>query len=77
MRFIRDEDGMAETSHVTYTAQSLLWGLLPLKGSSTPDPLCGSQRIVSVQTAMTTTQVMLTVVTAGIYVPQRVDVSCH
>lgn len=52
------------------------WGLLPGKGKLIESELCPNSRIEAVQTGMNGVDVLLTIVTAGIYVPSRAAVSC-
>jgi hypothetical protein len=52
------------------------WGLLPGKNKLVGSELCPNSRIDAAQTGMTTVDVLLTIVTAGIYVPSRAVIYC-
>jgi hypothetical protein len=52
------------------------WGLWPGKAKLAESELCPNSRIDAARTGMTASDVLLTIVTAGIYVPSRIAVSC-
>jgi hypothetical protein len=52
------------------------WGLLPGKDKLVESELCPNSRISAAQTGMTTADVLLTIVTVGIYVPSRAAIGC-
>jgi hypothetical protein len=53
-----------------------LWGLLPGKDKLVESELCPNSRIDAAQTGMTIGDVLLTIVTVGIYVPSRAVIYC-
>jgi hypothetical protein len=52
------------------------WGLLPGKDKLVESELCPNSRINAAQTGMTAVDVLLTIVTVGIYVPSQAAIDC-
>ena len=60
----------------TIATPHYFWGLLSAKDKLVESELCPNSRIEGVKMGMTTGNVLLTIVTAGIYVPSRTTISC-
>jgi len=74
----RNEDqktSAASDAQIIETAH-YFWGLQPGKRGLVESNLCPNSRIDVVQMNMTTVDVLLTIVTAGIYAPSRATITC-
>ena len=59
-----------------YKMNSFLWGIIPGPRLSPEPQLCPGGRIEALDLRMSGTDVLVSTVTIGIYVPHRVKVSC-
>lgn len=69
-------DDPAPVPVTVYPLHDFLWGLFPDRTLPAEDRLCPGGRIRSVDLSMSATDVLLTTVTLGVYVPHRVAVKC-
>jgi len=74
---VRDENvAPAAVDKKNVKLHSFLWEIIPGKRIPPQQILCPSGRIERLDFGMDTGEVLLTLVTLGIYVPHHVDVTC-
>lgn len=77
LRFNRAEHSPPAGHQVEYKARKMVFGFVPLRSIPPLDTICGSSRFESAEMKMNAGDVLLTMVTLGIYVPQRVAITCR
>ncbi len=70
----QNSDPAAKTSK--YETPFFLWGLIPGLKVLSEAEMCPNSRMAAASLGMTTGDVMIGIVTLGLYVPSRVIVSC-
>jgi hypothetical protein len=75
MKVVRD-DSQATGEKKTYQLKSLLWAFVPIAKLPPASEMCPGAQVQTLDLGMEPHQVLLTWVTAGIFVPHRAEVTC-
>ena len=73
---IRGDGSPANGEKVTFTKHAFLWGFVPGPKLPEESAICPQSKIEAVDLKMEKTQVLIAIVTIGIYVPHRVEFTC-
>jgi hypothetical protein len=72
----RGEEKSAEGPVQRIELRSFIWGFVPHRKIRPEAELCPNGRIRTADLKMDQQDVLLTIVTLGIYIPHRVDITC-
>lgn len=77
VQFTRKDEAKPTHQEHKFLVSQLVWGFTPLVSPPAPNALCANSRIETVQINLNTIDVLLSTLTLGFYVPQRVVVQCQ